>query len=147
MNVVTSFHHLLAGNEFTIVTEHQPLMYLMTRRTPIKRQLRWGGFGDQFLTEIVYRPGQCIYLANAFWRLYTEDKKYPHTAQHSTQEDSEYDNSLLTHFIKSNLANMARFETREVEYSNHLSDCNSNFSIHQAALDLNDYTNKSSINL
>ena len=37
MNVVISLHHLLAGNKFTIVTEHQPLMYLMTSRTSIKR--------------------------------------------------------------------------------------------------------------
>ena len=39
-DALTSFHHLLAGNEFTIVTEYQPLMYLTTSRMPSKKQLR-----------------------------------------------------------------------------------------------------------
>jgi len=38
---VTASHHLLAGNEFTIVTDHQPLMYLKTSRTPTKKALMW----------------------------------------------------------------------------------------------------------
>jgi len=54
----TAFHHLLAGNEFTIVTDHQPLMYLKTSRTPTKKQLRWQGSIGQFSTKIIYRPGQ-----------------------------------------------------------------------------------------
>jgi len=40
VDALTAFHHLLAGNEFTIVTHHQPLMYLKTSRTPTKKQLR-----------------------------------------------------------------------------------------------------------
>ena len=58
IDALTSFHHLLAGNEFTIVTDHHPLMYLKTSRTPTKKQLRWRGFIGQFWTKIVYRPGQ-----------------------------------------------------------------------------------------
>ena len=65
IGVLTSFHQLLAGNEFTIVTDHQPLMYLKTSRTPTKNQLRWRGFIGQFRTKIVYRPGQWNYLADA----------------------------------------------------------------------------------
>ena len=80
-------------------------------------------------------------------RLYTADKNYPHTAQDPTQEDSEYDYSPLTHFIESNPANMSRFEPLEVEYTNHCSDCNSDSSIHQVALNPSDYRNKSPINL
>ena len=49
----TSFHYLLAGNKFWIVTDHQPLMYLKTSRTPTKKQLRWSRFIRQFLTKIV----------------------------------------------------------------------------------------------
>jgi len=40
VDALTAFHHLLAGNEFTIVTDHQPLMYLKTSRTSTKNQLR-----------------------------------------------------------------------------------------------------------
>ena len=32
IDALTAFHHLLAGNEFTIVTDHQPLMYLKTSK-------------------------------------------------------------------------------------------------------------------
>ena len=80
-------------------------------------------------------------------RLYTEDKNYTHTAQDPTQDDSEHKDSPLTHFIKSNPANMSRFEPLEVEYTDHCSDCNSSCSIHQAALDPSNYRNKSPINL
>ena len=41
---LTAFHHLLAGNKFTIVTDHQPLKDLKTSRTPTKKRLRWRGF-------------------------------------------------------------------------------------------------------
>ena len=58
IDALTSFHHLLAGNEFTIVTDNQHLMYLKTRGTPTKKQLRWREFIGQFRTKIVYRPGQ-----------------------------------------------------------------------------------------
>jgi len=93
VDALTAFHHLLAGNEFTIVTDHQPLMYLKTSRTPTKKQLRWRGYIGQFRTKIIYRPGQWNYLADALSRLYTEDKSYPHTVQDPTQEDSESDTS------------------------------------------------------
>jgi len=43
VDATTAFHHLLAGNEFTIVTDHQPLMYLKSSRTPAKKQLRRRG--------------------------------------------------------------------------------------------------------
>jgi len=74
VDALTAFDHLLAGNEFTLVTDHQPLMYLKTSRTPAKKQLRWRGYIDQFRTKIIYRSGQWNYLADASSRLYTEDK-------------------------------------------------------------------------
>jgi len=60
-DTLTAFYHLLAGNEFTIVTDHEPLMYLRTSRTPTKKQLRWRGYIGQFRTKIPYRPGQWNY--------------------------------------------------------------------------------------
>jgi len=41
VDAITAFQQLLAGNKFTIVTDHQPLMYLKTSRTPTKKQLKW----------------------------------------------------------------------------------------------------------
>jgi len=87
VDALTAFHHLLAGNEFTIVTDHQALMYLKTSRTRTKKQLRWRGYICQFRTKIIYRPGQWNYLADALSRLYTEDKSYPYTVLYSIQED------------------------------------------------------------
>jgi len=51
VDAVTAFHHLRAGNEFTIVTDDQPLMYLKTSRTPTKKQLRGRGYIGQFRTK------------------------------------------------------------------------------------------------
>ena len=65
IDALAAFHHLLTSNEFTIVTDHQPLMYLKTSRTLTKKQLRWRGFIGQFRTKIVYRLGQWNYLADA----------------------------------------------------------------------------------
>ena len=39
VDALKAFYHLLAGNEFTIVTDHQPLTYMKTSRTPTKKQL------------------------------------------------------------------------------------------------------------
>ena len=141
IDALTSFHHLLDGNEFTIVTDHQPLMYFKTSRTMTKKQLRWRGFIGQFRMKIVYQPGQWNYLADALLQLYTEEKNYPYTAQDPTQEDSEREDIPLTHFLESNLAKMFRFEPLEVEYTHHCSDGDSSCSIHHAMLEPTDYRN------
>ena len=146
IDALAVFHHLLAGNEFTIVTDHQPLMYLKTSRTPTKKQLRWRGFIGQFRTKAVYRPGQWNYLADVLSQLYTEDKTYPHTAKDPTQEDSENDTTPLTQYIEPDFADMSRFEPLEVDYTQHCSDCNSDCSVHQAMLDPTNYRNKNPIN-
>jgi len=106
VHALAAFYHVLAGNEFTIVTDHQPLMYLKTSRTPTKRQLRWRGYIGQFRTKIIYRPGPWNYLADALSCLYIEGKSYPHSVQDPTQEDSENDTSPLTHFTESDPEDM-----------------------------------------
>jgi len=145
VDALTAFHHLLAGNEFTIVTHHQPLMYLKTSRTPTRKQLRWRGYIGQFRTKIIYRPAQWNYLADALSRLYTEDKSSPHTGRDPTQGDSESNISPLTHFTESDPEDMSRFEVLKVNYNYNHSDCSSNCSIHRAALDPSDYRNKNPI--
>ena len=39
INALAVFHHLPTRNEFMIVTDHQPLMYLRTSITQTKKQL------------------------------------------------------------------------------------------------------------
>jgi len=146
VDALIAFHHLLVGNEFTIVTDHQALMYLKTSRTPTKKQLRSRGYIGQSRTKIIYRPGQWNYLADALSRLYTEDESYPHTVEDPTQEDSESDISPLSHFTESDPEDMSRFEVLEVNYNYNYSDCSSNCSIHRAALDFSDYRNTDPIN-
>jgi len=58
VDAVTAFYHLLAGEEFRIVTDYPPLMDLKISKTPVKKQLRWRGFIGQFRTKVIYRPGQ-----------------------------------------------------------------------------------------
>src|ERR1700712_4769700 len=145
--VLAAFHYLLAGNEFTIITDHQPLMYLKTSKTSTKKPLRGRGFIGQFRTKIIYRPGQWNYLAEALSRLYTEDKNYPHTVQDPTQADSEDANSTLTLSTIPNPEDTSRFNTLDVDYTHNHSDCDSSCSIHQGVLDPSDYRNADPINL
>ena len=121
-------------------------MYLKTSRTPTKKQLRWKGFIGQFRIKIIYQSGQWNYLADTLSPLYTEDKNYPHTANNPTQENSESDTTLVTHYIESDFEDMSTFEPLEVDYSRNCLDCNSDCSIHQALLDPTDYRNKDPIN-
>jgi len=114
VDTLTAFYHLLTGNEFMIVTDHQPLMYLKISRTPTKKQVKSRGYIGQFRTKIIYRPGQWTYLADALSLLYTEDKNYPHTVQDPTQEDSENDTSPITHFTEYDPEDMSRFAVLEV---------------------------------
>jgi len=146
VDALRAFYHLLTGNEFTIVTDHQPLMYLKTSRIPTKKQRRWRGYICQFRTKIIYQSGQLHYLADALSRLDTEDKSYHNTVQDPTQEDSENDTFPLTHFTESDLEDLSRFEVLEANYNHNQSDCIRNCSIHRAALNLSNYRNTDPIN-
>jgi len=85
VDALRAFHQLLEGNEFTIVTNHLPLIYLTTGRTPTKKQLRLCGYIGQFRTRIIHRVEQENYSADALSRLYSEDQNNPHTVQAPTQ--------------------------------------------------------------
>jgi len=81
VDALTAFHHLMAGNQFMIVTYHQPPMYLMRSRTPTRNHPWWRGYIAQFRTRIIYLLGQWNYLTEALSHLNTEDKGYPPTMQ------------------------------------------------------------------
>jgi len=70
MDVLVVFDHLLAGHEFTIVTHHQPLMYLRTDRRPTRKPMRWRTHLANYMAKIVYKLGATNYLADALSRFY-----------------------------------------------------------------------------
>jgi len=146
VDALTALYQLLGGNEFMIVTDHQPLVYLKTSRTPTKKQSGWRGYIGQVRTKIISWPGQWNYLVDRLSRLYTEDKGYPHTVQDPTQEDSGNDTSPLTNFTESYPEEISPVDVVEVNYNHTHSDCCTNGSIYCAVLDPSDYRNKDTNN-
>lgn len=71
---VKKFHHFLYGREFTIVTDHQPLLGIFSRskQTPeiiSPRMLRWSQMLNAYEFKLVHRPGKKIANADALSRL------------------------------------------------------------------------------
>ena len=65
LDALTSFHHPLPSNEFTIVTDNQLMMHRKSSRTPTKKQVWSGAFIGHFWMTIRYKPGQWNYSAEA----------------------------------------------------------------------------------
>ena len=40
VDALNTFDHMISGIQFTIVTDHQPLIYLQTVKTPGRKQIR-----------------------------------------------------------------------------------------------------------
>lgn len=71
---VTKFRQYVTARPFTIITDHQPLLYLLdpNRQTPdilSPRLLRWNLLLSMFDYKILYRPGTSIAHADALSRL------------------------------------------------------------------------------
>ena len=70
---VKMFHHFLFGRPFTIVTDHQPLTYLLTQRDLTGKPARWALMLAEYDITIVHRPGTSHQDADALSRLVAED--------------------------------------------------------------------------
>ena len=57
VHAVTVFYPYLWGKQFTVVTDHNPLKWLMTMVKPTGRLMRWSLLLQEFDMEIQYRPG------------------------------------------------------------------------------------------
>lgn len=66
---VKTFYHYLYGTKFTIVTDHRPLEYLMSKKDPTGRLARWSLFLQQFDITIKYRPGKANQNADCLSRI------------------------------------------------------------------------------
>jgi len=108
VHTLTAFHHLLARNEFTIVTDHESPIDLKRSRIQTKKEFRWRGSVGQFRTKIIHGAGQWNYLADRLSRLYIEHKNYPDSVQHPSQKDSENDTSPLTYSTEPQPEDMSR---------------------------------------
>lgn len=71
---VKKFHHFLYGRNFTLVTDHKPLLGLFTTTKPTPdilspRMLRWTVLLNAYSYTLVYKPGATIGHADALSRL------------------------------------------------------------------------------
>ena len=69
IHAVKTFYHHLYGTNFTIVTDHRPLEYLMSKKDPTGRLARWALFLQQFNITIRYRPGKTHQNADCLSRI------------------------------------------------------------------------------
>jgi len=65
------FRHSLEGREFTVITDHKPLVYALQKsnQTACPRRLRQLNFISQFTTSIQYQPGTDNKVADALSRV------------------------------------------------------------------------------
>jgi len=54
---IKTFHTYLHGEKFTLVTDHQPLTYLMTKNDLVAMLARWAITLQQYTFDVVHRPG------------------------------------------------------------------------------------------
>jgi hypothetical protein len=65
---VKAFRHYLHGNRFTVVTDHNPLVWISGQRDPTNQLARWALTLQEFDFEIRYRPGRHHTNADAMTR-------------------------------------------------------------------------------
>jgi RNase H-like domain found in reverse transcriptase/Integrase zinc binding domain/Reverse transcriptase (RNA-dependent DNA polymerase)/Chromo (CHRromatin Organisation MOdifier) domain len=69
VHALASWHHYLAGQRFTVQTDHYSLKYFDTQPNLSKRQIRWMEKLQEYDFEIKYKPGTQNTLADALSRL------------------------------------------------------------------------------
>ena len=132
MDILVAFDHLLAGHEFTIVTDAPPLMDVRTDRRPSRGQMKWRTHLAKYMAKIVCKRGATNYLADALSRLYRHDTGLAEYPQDPTEETEDleatntHENSPHTLFATGFLSDtMSRFESLRTlgDYSECGSDC------------------------
>ena len=68
VHALTIWRCYLEGADFTVVTDHNPLIYLPTQPNLSRRQARWVEYLQRFSFKWVYRPGKSNAAADALSR-------------------------------------------------------------------------------
>ena len=85
IHALRTWRHYLAGQKFSVVTDHYSLQYLKTQPQLSKRQARWLDFIAEFDFNIVHKPGKSNVVADALSRLNVLDCGVTTSAQHGDQ--------------------------------------------------------------
>lgn len=68
VSAVAHWRVYLAGRKFTVITDHRPLRWLMTLKTPNSRLVRWNLSLSEYDFDVEYRPGKANTNADALSR-------------------------------------------------------------------------------
>jgi len=72
VDVVQSFHPMLSGTRFTVVTDNKALSFFLSQINLLYRQTRRRIFLQSYDFDIIHRPGKENVLADALSRIYEE---------------------------------------------------------------------------
>jgi hypothetical protein len=61
------------GRKFTVITDHEALKYLMTKKSLSRRESRWADYLARFNFDIVHIPGELNRIADCLSRYYAND--------------------------------------------------------------------------
>ncbi|CAF1080795.1 unnamed protein product [Brachionus calyciflorus] len=89
---VEHFHQYLYGQEFEIITDHQPLSWLLSCKNPNSRLARWLIRINNYTFTIVYRSGKTHTNADALSR-------WDHQVENDTTEPEQEEDDLIVNFI------------------------------------------------
>lgn len=76
---ITSFRPYLFGREFTVFSDHKPLLYLYRLKNPSSKLNRLRLDMEEYTFEIVHIPGKDNVIADAFSRIHIEELKNQYT--------------------------------------------------------------------
>lgn len=110
--VVTAVKHfrIYLFNEFTVVTDHQALKWLLNKTDLSGRNMRWSLYLQPFNFTIVHRPGRVHKNADALSRVEANSiqiaacsmqDRSTNTDENSNIDLDPYEDALLLNFLKS----------------------------------------------
>ena len=100
---VKHYHIYLAGTEFTIVTDHKALQWLMDINEPTGRLARWSIYLQAYNFKIIHRAGIKHTNADAMSRIYNMefiDENIENNIDYSQKSLDIWEDASLLHYLK-----------------------------------------------
>ncbi|CAK9811642.1 Activity-regulated cytoskeleton associated protein 1 [Anthophora quadrimaculata] len=110
---INKFRGYIEGSEIRVMTDHQPLRWLMTLKTPSGRLARWALLLQEFNIKIDYCPGRSNYVADYLSR----------PQQDEIDDKSEQDIGLITIDVPRRRSNEIRDEQLKDAEIKKIIDC------------------------